>query len=56
MAVLAISAYRWPNGWSVAASICWKATPLGVPRLASSPAATAGNENTAGFVGTSGRE
>ena len=54
-AALAISACRWPSGWSVAASICWKATPLGVPRLASSPAGTAGNENTAVFVGTSGR-
>jgi len=41
-AALAISACRWPSGWPAAAFISWKATPHGVPRPVSSPAAAAG--------------
>jgi len=41
MAALAISACRWPSGWSAAVSIYSTVTYLGAPKRVSSPAAAA---------------
>ena len=48
-AVLVISACRWPSGWQAAESICWKATRRRGPKPGNSPAAVAGDQNTADF-------
>jgi len=56
LAVIAISACRWPSGWPAAGTISWKATRRSGRRPVNSPAAVVDDENFGKFGGVSNRE